>query len=72
MVDVQKQVGLTDKQIAVAGWENLPMLCLNTVLEHPYVLDLIKFDTLKWEFTGEKKKYKEEIDKEGFNYIGIK
>ena len=55
-----KQPELTDAQLAVAGWENLPLLTLKMVLEHPFVMDILKHDVLKWEFTQERKKYKEE------------
>jgi len=38
------------------GWKNIPMACLKMLVDHPYVADQIKYDLLKWEYAGGKKK----------------
>jgi hypothetical protein len=38
------------------GWANIPLACLRMQLEFPYVADQAKYDLLKWEFVGGKKK----------------
>jgi len=37
--------------LSVAGWEQLPKLLLRICLENPYVFELIKADTLNWEWS---------------------
>lgn len=55
-----EQLQLSDNQLAVAGWENLPSLAMKVMIEHPYIQDVMKVDLLKWEFSQVKKKYKPE------------
>jgi hypothetical protein len=38
------------------GWANIPLACLRMHLDFPYVADQAKYDLLKWEFVGGKKK----------------
>lgn len=53
---------LTEAEKALAGWANFPQLCLNQIIELPYIYDLVKYDILKWEFhmNADKKKHNEE------------
>lgn len=41
---------LNSAEVAASGWEKFPKLCLQLLLENPYVFDLMKYDVVKWEF----------------------
>ena len=58
--DQEEAPKLSDKELSVSGWENLPNLCLKLMLENPYTYDLMKRDVIKWEFEFGLIKYKPE------------
>lgn len=49
--DKAYKAAILDKNLEdYAGWEHLPQLCLKLLIEYPYVNDLVKHDTIKWEY----------------------
>ena len=53
-------VKLEEGEDKFTGWENFPLLCLKLITDYPYLYDLMQNDTIKWEFSDKKKKYKDE------------
>ena len=48
--DKFKEKKINEQDEKFAGWENFPVLCLKLVSECPFIYDILKQDTLKYEF----------------------